>query len=85
MSKPDNSAIGLCPKCGSVPSEDWVVGSHGWICRSYFRDQRFGEKPKTYREGDQLTQSIPCAVMHWRVRAEKAESKLREIALDSPE
>lgn len=85
MSRPDNSIIGLCPKCGAVPAEDWIKGSHGWVCGTFFRHHRFSENPTTYRQGDQLTQSIPCAVMHWRVRAEKAEAKLREIALDSPE
>jgi len=84
VSKPDNSQIGLCPKCGSVPSEEWVNGERGWICGSYFIQRRACVRA-VYLPEDPLTQSIPCAVMHWRVRAEKAEAKLREIALDSPE
>lgn len=59
--------IGLCPGCGSEPTEDWINGFHGWECGSFARPL-----PSL----NQFEQSKVCAVSHWKLRAEKAEAEL---------
>jgi hypothetical protein len=64
-------AMGPCPGCGCIQANGYVGGWFGWICGSQ----------STSHTGDkiQFKQSNACASMHWRLRAEKAEAKLREI------
>lgn len=71
---PTGSAMGLCPGCGCIQAEGFVGGWYGWICGS----QSLSHSGERIR----LKQSNACASMHWRIRAEKAEARLRE--LESP-
>jgi hypothetical protein len=78
MNKPDISALRVCPNCGSMPSPDWIRGSYGWVCGSYFHAGATAEKPVDYA-GEDITQSITCAVTPYRQRAEKAEAELLKL------
>lgn len=64
-------AMGLCPGCGCIQAEGYVDGWFGWICGSQSLSQ--------IREKIRFKQSNACASMHWRLRAEKAEARLREL------
>ena len=68
--------IGLCPHCGSIPADDFVHGWRGWICGSY--NKAHDGEPVHY------VWSNACASMRWRVRAEKAEAKLRRLGHVAP-
>lgn len=74
LAAPSGSAMGLCPGCGCIQAEGFVGGWHGWICGSQSISHS-GEKIR-------FKQSNACGSMHWRIRAEKAEARLRE--LESP-
>ena len=63
-------SMGLCPACGSIQSKEWISGMYGWICGS-FSDSHEG-RPILFH------QSLACASMYWRVRAEKAERERDE-------
>lgn len=65
------SPLGLCPGCGAVESDGWVDGWHGWICGS--KNLAHHGHPLRF------DQSMGCAVSHWRIRAERAESRLRKL------
>ena len=63
--------MGLCPGCGCIQADGFVGGWYGWICGSQSISHS-GEKIR-------FKQSNACGSMHWRIRAEKAEAKLREL------
>lgn len=70
-------AMGLCPGCGCIQAEGFVHGWHGWICGS----QSVSHSDEKIR----FKQSNACASMHWRIRAEKAEARLRELEAQANE
>ena len=69
-------AMGLCPGCELIQADGFVGGWRGWICGSQ-SIAHSGEKIS-------FRQSNACASMHWRLRAERAEAKLRGTRYTPP-